>query len=113
MCRPDRDKKTANAAATVEVMLIDERAQFFPADRPRGVEQPRKKLADTKKRAEDTKNSSHAKNTTPGFRSILACDGPKKGCGILNFTDFVPRILYTWYALVSRLVRTFCSTASS
>ena len=70
------------------------------ADRPRGVEQPRKKLEDTKKRAEDTKNSSHAKNTTPGFRSILAGDGPRRGGGILNFPGFVPRILYTWYALV-------------
>ena len=70
------------------------------ADRPRGVEQPRKKFRGTKKRAGGTKNSPHAKNTTPGFRSILACDGPQKGCGILNFPDSVPRILYTWYELV-------------
>ena len=76
------------------------RGQILLAERPRGVEQPRKKLGDTKKRAVDTKNSRHAKNTTPGFRSILACDGPQKGCGILNFPDFVPRIQYTWYALV-------------
>ena len=47
-----------------------------------------------------TKNSPHAKNTTPGFRSILAGDGPQRGGGILNFPDFVPRIRYTWYALV-------------
>ena len=46
------------------------------------------------------KNSPHAKNTTPGFRSILAGDGPQRGGGILNFPGFVPRILYTWYALV-------------
>ena len=66
----------------------------------RGVEQPRKKLECIGKRAECIENSPHAKNTTPGFRSILACDGPQKGCGILNFPDFVPRILYTWYEFV-------------
>ena len=89
----------------------------------RGVEQPRKKFRGTKKRAGGTKNSSHAKNTTPGFRSILACDGPQRGCGILNFPDFeqfsqtfVPRIRYTWYALVfedARRCSTSCPTSSS
>ena len=76
------------------------RGQVLYADRPRGVEQPRKKLELIKKRAGMIKNSPHAKNTTPGFRSILAGDGPQRGGGILNFPDSVPRILYTWYALV-------------
>ena len=76
------------------------RGQILSADRPRGVEQPRKKLECIGKRAECIENSPHAKNTTPGFRSILAGDGPQRGGGILNFPDFVPRIRYTWYALV-------------
>ena len=76
------------------------RGQVLLAERPRGVEQPRKKLECIGKRAECIENSPHAKNTTPGFRSILACDGLQKGCGILNFPDSVPRILYTWYAFV-------------
>ena len=74
--------------------------QILLADRPRGVEQPRKKLELIKKRAGMIKNSPHAKNTTPGFRSILAWASPRRGWGILNFPDFVPRIRYTWYALV-------------
>ena len=45
--------------------------------------------------------------TTPGFRSIFAWASPQRGWGILSFPDleqfsqtFVPRIRYTWYALV-------------
>ena len=93
------------------------------AERPRGVEQPRKKLECIGKRAECIENSPHAKNATPGFRSILACDGPQRGCVILNFPGFeqfsqtiVPRIRYTWYALVfedARRFSTSCPTSSS
>jgi hypothetical protein len=83
--------------------------QILLAERPRGVEQPRKKLECIGKRAECIENSPHPMNTTPGFRSILACGGPQRGGGIFNFPvpDFsnfpkhtVPRIRYTWYALV-------------